>query len=281
MLFPLAPGSFAVIGTRTQTNPSVVVTPSQLSSLFLWIDAADYSTLGFRSGSTTQLTAWNDKSGFNRNFIQDGVTYTTGNSYPRYLTSAQSRSKLNCIALSSVSQYNDANALFFVNNKSTDFNAVSSTYTFFAVAKNNSAINGIAVISKSGNTTLRRMLDLKIDYGTLSASAGQGNDADGGVFSTTSPLSTNVYAYRWNSPTSFDGFQNGIKMSSSTRGTPIFGVNTNPISLGLSIGFTGGINYHAESTFNAEICEVILYNRTLSDPEVNQINQYLLSKYSL
>jgi len=278
MLITLTTGILAGLQGLVIPVPILPVT----NSLFLWMDASDYSTLGFRSGSNTQLSAWNDKSGFNRNFIQDGTTYTTGDSYPRYLTSAQSRSNLNCISLSSVSQYNDPNARFFVNNKSTDFNAVSGAYTLFTVVKNNTPTNGIKIISKSGPTAPRRLLDVSAGYNnSLIAAADAGGDGSGAIFSITSPLSTNVYTYRWNSSASFDGFQNGTKIPGTIAGTPSFGVNTNPVSLGLSIGFNQfvSINYHAESTFNAEIHEVILYNRTLTDNEVNLVNNYLTVKY--
>lgn len=274
------------VGNITFSSPQFEFAPASLSGLFLWVDAADFSTLGFLGSSTTTLSAWNDKSGANRNFIQDGVTYTTGNSYPRYLTSAQSRSTRNCIALSSVSQYFDPNALFFVNNRSADFNAVSGTYTLFVVAKNNNTTNGITVISKSGPTTPRRILDLKLGHNTNSvADIGQGPDGSGAAFTITSPISTNAYTYRWNSTASFDGFQNGTKIPGSIIGTPIFGINTNPLSLGLSIGFNSqpgfGINYHAESTFNAELHEILLYNRTLTDAEVTRVNNYLISKWGI
>lgn len=270
------------VGNIVFTSPEF--TPTSLSGLFLWNDAADTSTLGFVSGSTTRLSAWIDKSGFSRNFIQDGVTYTTGNSYPRYLTANQSQSNRACIAISAAAQYFDANALFFVNNKSTDFNAVSSTYTLFVVTKNNSGTNGIKILSKAGNTTPRRLLDTSVGYNGVNVAAiGQGGDPDNVSFSVTSPTNLNAYTFRWNSTTSFDGGQNSRRIPGTIAGTPVFGTNSNPLSLGVAIGFntSGGINYHAESTFNAEICEIILYNRTLTDGEVAIVNTYLISKWSI
>ena len=257
--------------------------PTQINDLFLWNDAADYSTLVFADNSTTMLSAWKDKSGYGRDFIQDG-TYSPGgsNNYPRYLTPSRSQSTLKCVALSATAPYNDTNALFFVNTKSTDFDAVSGTFTCFVVAKNNNQSRGIVVLSKAGNTDPRRILDITVgyDYSLLSSSAQGHGDAAGADFTIVSPFNTNIYTYRWDSFSSFSAFQNGRKLPTRIIGTPAFGTNPNPLSLGLSVGFGGaGQVYHAEATDNAEICEILLYNRTLTDLEASQINQYLFYKW--
>lgn len=266
------------IGT-TASVLKLSASPETIPGLFLWVDANDISTLGFVSGSTTLLSSWNDKSGSSRNFIQDGVTYTTGDSYPIYLTSGQSQSTKNCIALSATSFYNDANAKFFINSKSTDFDSVSSFYTLFAVVKSNNTSSDVKIMSKAGNTVPRRILDTRVSSSSIVA--GQGYDGDYASALMTNTSAINVYCYRWNSASSFDGFQGSIKRTGTITGTPSFGVNTNPLSFGLSIGFNPGTNYHGEATLNAEYCEVILYNRTLSDAEVLSVNSYLATKWSV
>lgn len=216
--------------------------PSSLSGLSLWLKADAGVTLG---GSS--VTSWTDQS-------INGFVFTKDiQNEPTYLSSF----------------VNGKPAIEFTTNDNTGLSNTSFSltgFTFFSVAKQKPTNGGRIFSSYFGNVLIGT-------WGNLSNRfyGGEGNGwlAEGELQSTDFLITT---AFS-DTDTSFDFFQNGVSQSSGNSNSTVI---LNGISVGGGI-WNGG-NIEASDSY---VCEIVIYNRTLTSTERQQVEAYLNQKYAI
>ena len=234
---------------------SVPFNPAQISSCSLWLDAADSSTLTL-SGSN--VTTWNDKSGNGYSVVQSNATY-----YPTYSSSLQG---ITCGTNSFLQQTADNIPLI---RDATSFSILYVVTPLALVADANTALTFFwsNIVPASVSTTPKwftqtaRLGTSKFYFSTtLSGTTGMfgpsvlSNNTKyvvGGITSSTNILT----------------LTDGSSITQSAGGN--FTSGTNAI---LTLGFPG-------SNGNNRFHEVLIFTRTLSTNERQQVEGYLAWKW--
>lgn len=235
--------------------------PTTISGLGLWLDAADYSTFTLSGNNVTQ---WNDKSGNSRNFANPTTTSqpvyesNTFNGKPCISTIINKflyRSASTMGTLASGSTF----SIFVVGE--TDF-----TYAWSIFFTNWFDLGGSSPVARF-HCSFRDNVTNKL---TLYA--------NGALQSSTGSTATNTryvacFVYAGNGATctsSLNGaastFTGTVNLpNSSTFGTSIF-----------SVGDGRNLNYTCK-----RIAEVIMYDRALTTTERQSVETYLMNKYGI
>ena len=139
-------------------------------------------------------------------------------------------------------------------------------FTFFSVAKQKPTNTGRIFSSYFGNVLI----------GTWGSYSNRfyGDNQNGWLAEGTQTSTDFLITTAFSDPnTTFDFSQNGISQSSGAS-------NSTVILNGISVG--GGIwNGGNEEASDSYVCEIIIYNRTLSLTERQQVEQYLNAKYQI
>jgi outer membrane usher protein FimD/PapC len=237
-----------------QTGPAGVNSGS-----VLWLDASDVNAGAAAPTVGSTVSSWKDKSGSNHNATSTGANtaiYTSGgaNSTP-------------------VIRFNRTSATsgtgFTVSG--LDIRATTSpAITVFAVYRQGTNDGNNQAVWGNDNGSLQRFFNSKWSTGTTDGSLSTGGTAAVVAGASTvgeTRLVTGVYAAGANAS---GVYLNGKKLSSFTDVTAA--------SSGQSvfkIGSDGDDNY-----FNGDVSEIIVYNRKLTDCEIETVNRYLADKYA-
>jgi hypothetical protein len=217
--------------------------PNTIANLELWLDASDLSTFTL-SGS--DITQWRDKSGNNYHATPSGAGFE-----PNRVAGV--------LGGQAVVRFNATNANTgdgLVINSPAVFNR---NYTIFVVDQYSGAIHGRTLQGRGGSNWLMGK------WGNSDA-----HYANAFVYLPNNGGTTTI-GEAIGLPTSSFYTHNGF----NTTPTQGFGVNGNPGQLGIANGGT-----FAESS-NADVAEVIAYDRVLNYTERNQVGAYLQTKYGL
>ncbi len=243
-------------GLRTNlpsTHPYKIVpaitpafSPVQISGCSLWLDAADRTSMTLSGSNVTQ---WNDKSGNGRNATASSrwPTYTTGSNAIRFSRSVGSF--FNCPGLSVV---------------------VNTQYTMFIVYRSTNAYGLEFFIGGDGGSTNGRLhLGYDSDYIKY---AYWGNDYYA-VFLNANQEQTNILMFN-QSATQRTVMANGGDLANGVNANSTFLASyTNPV--------IGAYNTIPEHSADGSLFEIVLYTRTLTSSERQQIEGYLAAKWGL
>jgi hypothetical protein len=241
----------ALSGARSKISKTF--SPTSLANLALWLDAGDRDTLKQNSNGTGAVTAvndpigyWGDKSGTGKHFIQE-----TSGSRPFY-------------ALEAGQYVVKMTGTQFMTKAAPVFSA-NSPLTFFIAYKNNGGT--WATIYSAGGTggfLLRNYLstgqfEVVANNATVTRSTSSFIGASN-VIDITVPTSGTTLA-------NFAGAQ--LPVLVSTTATPA-GLNNTTHYLG-----------RRSDTYNAlaDIYEIVVYERVLTDAEKQQVRDYLSAKW--
>ena len=235
------------------------------NGLALWLDAADDTTFSYSSG--TSVSQWRDKSGNNRHFFQ-----ATAGNQPSRSAVINSRKAIQFTAASS--QYLRYNSTI-INNTTG-----GSVFVVWRTAGETQAYSSILDNYHCGNNALsagfqieRNVTNNQYYWGFVTTGC-----ANAGFMPATS-YSNDTTNCIWitKDSTTITGGLNG------TSGTP----NASPSATwvedtkGWTIG-TWGLGIESfDRFFNGQQCEVIIFNRGLSDTERKQVNTYLGQKWGI
>jgi len=216
--------------------------PSSLGGLSLWLKADAGVTL---NGS--YVTSWTDQS-------INGVVFTKDiQNSPTFVSSF----------------LNGKPAIEFIVGSNTGLSNTSfglTGFTFFSVAKQKPTNTGRTFSSYYGNVLIGT-------WGNESNRFYGGNENGWlyeGTNQSTDFLITTAFS---DADTSFGFYQNGILQSNGNS-------NSTVILNGISVG--GGIwNGGNEEASDSYVCEIVIYNRTLSLTERQQVEVYLNQKYQI
>ena len=259
--------------TRTTAVLNAGFTPTSLSGLALWLDAADAATVLTSNSSVTQ---WNDKSGNGRNMSNATLSNT-----PTY----------NRIGFNNLPTISFSPTIFnFLQNTSFNFNSVPSVTLFIIVQR------------VSNTTTFQRFFSAATtigggDQGSTTSFNLNTSGANDGVLYERNNVYTTKATFNTLNPSMIELIING-----SSTNIDLFLANNNYIyrngSLGTSsTGSGNGNNFNlvhvrlgnaaGNSSLNAfeqlqgNISEVVMFNRPLNLNEFRQVEGYLAWKWSL
>ena len=224
--------------------------PIQLGGCVLWLDGADPAGTGTAPANGSTLTTWVDKSGAGRNLIVGSGTTTYTNS---------------AITLASSYMY-VASAVDLTN------------FSFFIIAKTNSATNNQTVFGARPNTvsllTSSDGFGFYMDFQTAIRFFGN-NTA--GQFINQSIVTSNPNIFSF---TSGSTVINGLFNSTPVSGATGLATRTTTAQ-GFAIGAEWSGSAYGNIVSTASIYEIIVYNQALSTPQRQQVEAYLAQKWSL
>jgi Concanavalin A-like lectin/glucanases superfamily len=234
------------------STPPVDYTPN-FPGCTLWLDAADKTTIKFTSGSNTNVTQWNDKSGSGNHFSSYSSTYNPGIGFKKingYDVMDFSGSKV--LQNTTMTITNNIFTIFFVGY------AVSPGTSNILFADSTTA-NGYGVQIGVVNTGW-------YGYTRAAPSSYYGQNSN---FPATSLFMATVT----NDGTNFYNYINGSNLFNIVSGTS---TATTPTA-----GFQIGGNIAVTSYFGGYICEFIVYNNVLSTSQRQIIEGYLAWKWGM
>ena len=245
--------SFTVTATNTITNTvQSTFAPTTITGLQLWLDASDNSTI-ILSGSN--VTQWNDKSGYGRNATLYNTTYSTYNA-----TGFNSKPTIN-FGSTSCGMYSPMPSGTFTS---------SSGMSVFAVFHCVGTGSNGAIFTRSYNN-VSDPIDL---YSTARYSGPstsyQGTNSTLNLGGITSPslFSIAVGVSFW------QDWLNGSLSWSSTFNTS-FSEDSNATKFFLGTRWDKGTN------FVGNISEILVYNSILSTTNKQQVEGYLMWKWGI
>ncbi len=241
----------------TSLLKSKITTPGKIpgGNLKLWLDAADTSTITELGGSVSQ---WDDKSGNGNNAVQ-----SIGAAQPA--TGSDTLNGKNVLTFAT--DFMEADGVASV------LNGTDLPYTIFAVTT--ASISGDRYLWSWGDSVNSDFHYARYD------NPGYRISKQDGAASSTSP----AYGSQVNDTYDINSFSNtGIAITAKYQG--LIGLDAFSMDVGaMDVGwFTIGALRWSNPTTGAltgNIAEFIVYDRALSDSEVNSIEGYLSSKWAL
>jgi hypothetical protein len=261
---------------RAGTWPSAFVSPTQITGLQLWLDAADASTL-FNATTGGSLVAadggvarWEDKSGnaAHATIASNGPTRKTGVRNGRDVLRFDGVNNL--LQTGAISGLNSLTMTVFVvasqRVTGTAGAALTIGYGDFSATSGNEGLHGLVTFSVSA---------------TLAAfsrnSAGSAVQVPVASRPSIAANQLLVGGYTVDSSGALLAFQNAA--------TPLSGVASSGASVidtpSLHQTVTLGDNPILATKLDGDICEVLIYNTRLLDAERNATISYLMSKWGI
>ena len=253
-------------------GPNKIITkPTQIDDCVLWLDAADESTV---TGSGTNIYTWNDKSG------NGNDAFNHGSEYPQY----------------DGTTINGRKVVHFVATANSTGDVLKGAFAAGSQPFSGSTGGTIIIVFKQKSfvgTEFAAVLEL----------------AEGAYASSSygDRLITNVFGSAYNSA---EGYVNVVRMASGAgttshtarieNGAAIImsytndGTTTTTYANGKKVGtasedeadnarthFCLGDDMTSGDHFNGYICEVIVFNRTITTNERQQVDLYLSRKWNI
>lgn len=265
--------------TDTSYNLPYTIGPDDISGLLIWLDAADALTV--EKDKFDVVSAWRDKSGYNNHFTQ-----ISGANRPEFLYEKDTTTNRKSIKFTATSTINDPHAKFLKCINTTAFNTVTGEYTTFFVISPNEFEGTVLSQNAPPDETPVPAIKKNLEFTFISpfgVSIGQGTLSS---YAPTENISLNLSKYSLFSvriKNSTDGVMTADNLKFNLkRIQPFipysFGENNMPITISTQ-QMTENINEYALT--NAEISEILVYNKLLTDNEFNAIRQYLIAKWGI
>ena len=277
-------------------TPTPSITPSSTPYILpetpaLWYDATNIGSIDYiSSGGTDYVSAWRSVGTY-----QKTVTGVTTNSMP--IWSGSSKMPGSPLIVRWTKQTTAALRQFLTQRFDSTPIPQSGITTFIVFANpdynylGNASANGVGfqLFMSSGNTTGGFNIPAALNYNMLI-----GNGTTISLATAISGTATNNSIPNWSATslndkflfTQISEFDNNIpyfelNQSGGTQQLPITASTASPISsIALGIGFTAaGAIQTAAINPGIEIGEIMVFNRTLSSSEQDQVQEYLRDKW--
>lgn len=257
----LGTAGYISLAQLTSTTRGIEATRINPTALQLWLDASDPNGNGVSPANGTNITSWKDKSGNSRHAAGYGInpyTEMSLNSLPGITSIFQG------------TQYTSSSNYFISPIPSNTF---TNAFTFFVVYKSlGNTLNDFTLINRTINSYDPAPFMMGDDgptvYIGLPNSYAQ---ATYKLSSNTSPTIINI---------SLDQQGQTIKMFSSGSAVTLTPPGPwTPSDTGTEL-FIGRRSDNAYS-FNGIFYEILLYNTILTDPQRQEIEQYLGQKWNI
>ena len=222
--------------------------PTDIPGCSLWLDGGDRSSMTFSSGSN--VSAWNDKSGTGNNFT-GSATYALDSSFNTKFGLAfdGTNNYFNQASASVFSITNTTYCIFTAHHFTTNGSAVAAGTVYRTAVPNPGAF------FRQTSGAVQWITDLDpAGYITRTATG----ESNSGINCINAITTTSVTAYL-----------NGTSVGSSTKGS----LTNMTFMIGQA---SGGLERLIGTIF-----EMIIFNNTLTDPQRQQVEQYLTWKWGL
>lgn len=240
---------------------SSIFSPQKVSSLSLWLDAADTRSI---TATSNQVTQWRDKSANNFHVSQANTSFSP-------LTNITTRNNLNVLGFDGTNDYliNSSNSLF------RNVNGFCMFVVFQTLSTGDSRIVHKALGINANN---RAGFSSRRGGGTKYEAIARRLDADAAsITPTTSDTNSS-----WNILGQIANFTAGTnavrlnKIQQNSTATTV-GVSENTDGGSLVIGANGAILQFLQGN----VAEVIAYSKILSTTEIGLVENYLSQKWSI
>lgn len=234
-------------GSTKNTAPPAPFTPLTLSPA-LWLDASDTSTITETAGLVSQ---WDDKSGHINH-----ATQSTGSYQP--ITGARTVNGLNAIDLDGTSDH-------FILPSSL-YSIPAANNTVFIAYQSDSLTRDQRILT--GELSSGSRWYIRHDANSSKFSVGNSNPYSGAARASIAKDAAQHSGLLYRNGTEIYGYYDDTKTATGTA---------NDVTLdGLYLGSgPGGASLH----FDGLLCEIIMFNKALSNAELNQVGNYLSTKW--
>lgn len=259
------------ISPTISANVAASFTPASISGLQLWLDASDSSSLFQDSGGTTPATADGDPVGRWADKSVNGSNGNQGDGTKKPVLKTAVKNGKNGIRFDGVNDLLEGTVGIGNGNERTIFAVLNFTNVdgseFMVVSRPTGFLNRFLIRqAKNGSDIASQGIHIASDVTTTN------------VYVTGSSVLVNAYAlFTW-------------RQTSSTRAIRFFrnGAELTPV-IETVLSFTGENNGYFIGTylegfgwyFKGDACEIIVYNRELTDTEKSKVDNYLNSKWSI
>ena len=240
-----------IIGILASARPPAF-TPTDISNLYLWLDADDASTFTYSSGSV--ISQWNDKS---------------GNGYHAYQATVANQPS----RVSSPSIGVDFDGSNDVLSTTASFNG--SAFTQFNVVRDFDPPSGDVLFGGGSGGD-----DIYWPY----VSGGQFYfqvNANYGVVNLTQPTGLYEQETRYDGAGATNADKMKARINGSDRTLSFTGTIPATISRSGQTTAIGAYNFTPVLPFDGILSESITYNKVLTAPELTQVRDYLSAKWSI
>lgn len=221
--------------------------PRSISGLLAWYDAADASSVTLNGSNISQIA---DKSGNNRN-----ATQSTAASQPAYVTNVRNGR--------SVCRFNGATR----NDDLVISVPISTAVTVFWLGTPTTGKADTYLMSGSGSGGRPAIISNYAPTNRAYEYFGGGGDR---FTIATSAAGFNVVSYTIQDGGSLFGYINGSQTVTSTISGAISGTNMTRLGSAATVAFA-----------NADMGEVLIYNRALGSAERLRVERYLGQKWAI
>jgi|TARA_R100000081_G_C4820351_1_gene179340 hypothetical protein len=260
---------YTLIGLQNmgRSAGSTIFAPTSINGCLLWLDASDYSTLTFDTGSTSDVEQWDDKSGNNHH-----VQVVVNGSFPTY----------NDEIFDPFLQFGASN-VGMVNLDSSLYNYSDTENTIFVVFKADTSSDGGRYGHHIAGDSYRGRQSNGI-FGEANSDLGGGgvghigycnNGGDRTCDSNNiAPTTKQVVCGTFDGSSTCKFYnQNGLQTTTST------GVTTSSKDQ-FAVGGGKFSSTVVNSEFDGKIYEVIAYDTELTDAQREQVFNYLTTKWN-
>lgn len=228
------------------------------SGLILWLDAADDSTFSYSDYTASLVSQWRDKSGLNNHA-------STSTNKPRRNSQLFSRPSLNFSSSNAVSMSIQSGII------------LPGDASIFIVHKPGVQDNQYAILIDNfhgtggnyGFVIQRNSTNSEFYYSSANGSTFLDTGASGWSYTNNTPQ---ILSLNKNSSTGTP-YNNGTSLTNRTLHATISQYTT-----ALSIGSWGG---YSGRFYNGDMCEILIFNRSLSSNEMKQVHTYLGQKWGI
>jgi len=260
--------STPLIGVNTSN-----LLPTEVTGLKLWLDASNFSSLGFNSavGNGQAITQWTDKSGGNNHVLQNQSTYM-----PKYYNGDINRGR-------PYIDFDGTTAVMFT----TDSDLISlsnSDNTFIVVFEGDTTNNEVygQVLAGINTSNGSPRAGICVNPSTVLGGAGANSVSYYNALSNTSRYRPSIASAGVTDPKIVVGRKGGTALDIiDENGITNTGTgSTTNTGYYFTVGgrFNGTYDY---SEFNGRIHEVIVYDRKITDLERDNLIFYLKNKWNI
>jgi len=230
--------------------------PDDIGTLSAWFDASDQATITDTAGAVTQ---WDDKSA-------SGFDVTPPNASPT--TGVTTRNSLN------VMDFTGGSMRLQTAGQAIAYGALQIFSAFAVVAPASSGVLGIAGNHNDGSNKAGPQF-LRVNAWDVEAVRVRQSVVTDGAGVTISADTWGIAAARMTT-TTLETYWNGTTDGSTAMST----TNTTPIGTATTLAI-GDVTTFANVGFDGPIAEVVIFAEDLTDSEMNDVGNYLASKWAL
>lgn len=268
-------GKWGVTMTYGDDSSSSNQSPSSVTGLVLWLDASDNTTVLSLDNCTGEVVVngggtgcWKDKSGNNYNFIQADVSHQ-----PTYQTAGLAGKNIMHFTAANTNYMSSAHASLGPNFSLYSPFTIMAAVRLTTLDDKNSLIGNNSIAPYNGEY----LLNVGSSDGKMYLSRYEG----GSVSSSFSLSAGQAYIATALYDGSVEKLYDGISLTDSASATSAYPSTLATLLGGVYTYVSGNNTYVVNNTLDADVAEVLIYDKALSDEERVSLYNYLADKWHI